>query len=83
MVSSPLRQLIRSLQLPFLSLPKDAVLLLLASAVQHTSSRHMQFHLPTFGSFPFSIFPIWRAISVLPVPGGPYSSIPCVGKGRI
>mmetsp|Transcript_54632 Transcript_54632/g.97123 ORF Transcript_54632/g.97123 Transcript_54632/m.97123 type:complete len:236 (+) Transcript_54632:1123-1830(+) len=28
------------------------------------------------GSLQFSIFPIWRAISVLPVPGGPYSRIP-------
>mmetsp|Transcript_20864 Transcript_20864/g.62363 ORF Transcript_20864/g.62363 Transcript_20864/m.62363 type:complete len:303 (-) Transcript_20864:1220-2128(-) len=32
--------------------------------------------LTTFGSFPLSILPIWRAMSVLPVPGGPYSSIP-------
>lgn len=31
----------------------------------------------TFGSLPLSILPIWRAIRVLPVPGGPNSSIPC------
>ena len=29
-----------------------------------------------FGSLPFSILPIWRAINVLPVPGGPKSSMP-------
>lgn len=34
--------------------------------------------LRTFGSLPLSIFPIWRAISVLPVPGGPNSSMPCL-----
>ena len=33
--------------------------------------------LTIFGSLPFSILPIWRAMSVLPVPGGPYSSTPC------
>mmetsp|Transcript_24398 Transcript_24398/g.62938 ORF Transcript_24398/g.62938 Transcript_24398/m.62938 type:complete len:288 (+) Transcript_24398:1594-2457(+) len=30
----------------------------------------------TLGSRPLSILPIWRAMSVFPVPGGPYSSIP-------
>jgi len=30
----------------------------------------------TFGSFPFKSFPIWRAMRVFPVPGGPYSSMP-------
>mmetsp|Transcript_2610 Transcript_2610/g.9462 ORF Transcript_2610/g.9462 Transcript_2610/m.9462 type:complete len:235 (-) Transcript_2610:740-1444(-) len=30
----------------------------------------------TLGSRPFSILPICRAMSVLPVPGGPYRSIP-------
>lgn len=29
-----------------------------------------------FGSLAFSILPIWRAINVLPVPGGPKRSIP-------
>lgn len=33
--------------------------------------------LTTLGSLPFSILPIWRAIRVLPVPGGPKSSTPC------
>ena len=32
--------------------------------------------LTTLGSRPLSILPIWRAISVLPVPGGPKSSTP-------
>mmetsp|Transcript_48609 Transcript_48609/g.118960 ORF Transcript_48609/g.118960 Transcript_48609/m.118960 type:complete len:265 (+) Transcript_48609:48-842(+) len=32
--------------------------------------------LTIFGSRPLSILPIWRAMSVLPVPGGPYSSMP-------
>mmetsp|Transcript_25436 Transcript_25436/g.77198 ORF Transcript_25436/g.77198 Transcript_25436/m.77198 type:complete len:226 (+) Transcript_25436:1772-2449(+) len=32
--------------------------------------------LTTLGSFPLSILPIWRAISVLPVPGGPCSIMP-------
>ena len=32
--------------------------------------------LTIFGSFPLSILPICRAMSVLPVPGGPYSSMP-------
>ena len=32
--------------------------------------------LQIFGSLPLSIFPICRAMSVLPVPGGPCSSMP-------
>mmetsp|Transcript_22149 Transcript_22149/g.70749 ORF Transcript_22149/g.70749 Transcript_22149/m.70749 type:complete len:458 (+) Transcript_22149:614-1987(+) len=32
--------------------------------------------LTTLGSLPLSIFPIWRAMSVLPVPGGPCSIMP-------
>ena len=32
--------------------------------------------IPTLGSFVFNILPIWRAIRVFPVPGGPYSRIP-------
>ena len=37
--------------------------------------------LTTLGSLPLSIFPIWRAMSVLPVPGGPCSIMPVHTRG--